>query len=174
MGAKPRPPVQFRKDGTVRIPLTKGYWATVDASDYHLVAGKPWHALVCGGGKRIYASRSTNPGHLLMHRLILGLTDLGTFADHVDGNGLNNCRRNLRACNENENARNVPKRRDGSSRFKGVSWRQDGRKWAAGIRVGGKRIHLGIFRLERQAARAYDAAALRLHGQFARLNFSSH
>jgi hypothetical protein len=101
-----------------------------------------------------------------MHHAVTGLR----FVDHIDGNGLNNQRANLRSATAVTNARNGKAHRDSASRYRGVSWfRRDG-LWRAQISTGRNR-HIGYFETERAAALAYDDAAADLFGEFARLNF---
>lgn len=153
------------------IPLTRGLLALVDDSDYPLLSTMKWHALNQKGF--FYAARSGVVGGketvIHMHRLLLGFP--AVEIDHRDGNTLNNQRGNLRKASKSRNQANRRKNRNGSSRYKGVSRYEYG--WLAGIRVNGKRHHLGTFANESDAARAYDAAARREFGQFARCNFYS-
>lgn len=90
------------------------------------------------------------------------------IVDHINGDTLDNRRCNLRVCTAEQNSRNV-KARAGTSRFKGVCLDVSG--WHAQIRQGCKTTHLGFFKTEEEAARAYDAAARSRHGDFASLNF---
>lgn len=93
----------------------------------------------------------------------------GREIDHIDGNGLNNKRSNLRFCTSSENKRNMKKTR-GTSKYKGVYLAKNGR-WVAQIRGTKIRKHLGTFNSEEEAAQAYDAAAKKEFSNFARLNF---
>lgn len=88
--------------------------------------------------------------------------------DHINGDGLDNTRNNLRAVTPAENLRNQRLRKDNTSGFKGVS-RHEGR-WRARVRVDGKYTHVGLFDSAEDAARAYDEAARNMHGIFARTN----
>lgn len=120
-----------------------------------------------------YAVRSVNPK--MMHRIILErkierplLKD--ELCDHIDGNRCNNSRSNLRVATHIENMWNKGVGSSTTSGYKGVNCLHIGRKWSAGITVNGKRIKLGMFTDIHEAARAYNEAALKYYGEFARLN----
>jgi len=102
-----------------------------------------------------------------MHAFILGIP----FADHANGNGLDNRRENLRPADATTNAWNRPRKSDNTSGYKGVSWDRKNGNWRAYITANGSRRHLGRFATAELAAAAYDVAAREIHGQFARLNF---
>lgn len=115
-------------------------------------------------------TRGGRPRVCYMHRMIL-LPEDGQQVDHVNGNKLDNRRCNLRLASKSENQANSAPRSETSSPFKGVS-RVSGREcWRAYICSAGSYIHLGHFASENDAARAYDDAARRLFGEFARTNF---
>jgi len=149
------------------IALTKGKFAIVAASDYEKLNQYKWTAMKAGTSW--YARRHSKGKCFLMHREIMQPPE-GMVVDHIDGNGLNNHPRNLRVCTPAENQRN---RRPvgGSSQYKGVSYDKEHGKWEAGIHINGKRIHIGLFDSEIEAARAYDRKAQELFGQYAYLNF---
>lgn len=104
-----------------------------------------------------------------MHRLIMG-AQKGQLVDHVDGNGLNNQRSNLRLCSRPQNSRNRRKHKPTSSFYMGVSWCKKLNMWVAQISTNNKKINLGRFLIEKEAAEAYNKAALKFHGEFARIN----
>jgi hypothetical protein len=162
-GAPPR-----RCDGDIRyIPLTKGKVAIVDAADYAWLSRWKWHAEESGPG-RFYASRATpGLGRIGMHRVIMN-PPKGMLVDHIDGNGLNNRRCNLRICTPQENAYNT-RPACNKPRFKGVT--PCGHLWWASVWHDGQEHELGLFDDEIQAALARDQKALELHGEFAYLNF---
>lgn len=149
----------------IEIPLTHGKVALVDSDAVHLVFGHKWWAVK--KGPRFYAVTDVKRKRVYMHRLLL-CTNLDV--DHINGDGLDNRRANLRAATRQENVSNMRKR-PGSSKFKGVCWDKRRDKWMAKIMVDYKTRFLGYFKDEIEAARAYDAAAVSNFGVFARLNF---
>lgn len=158
-----------------RIPLSKGYMALVDDEDFDDLARFTWNALTRKSDDLVYAtSRLGRVGvvPLYMHRYLLQVDGRSVYVDHINGDGLDNRRCNLRiATNSQNQANNRPQSRPMASRFKGVSWHGRDRLWRASIKVNQKVIGLGYFKVEEDAARAYDAAAVRYFGEFARPNF---
>jgi hypothetical protein len=150
----------IRGDDVAEVPVGTRF-ARVDAADFALVAEYKWNY----NGR--YAFAYGADGVVLMHKLILPSHSARLFVDHVDGDGLNNQRHNLRLASHAENMRNR-KATGGKSRFKGV-WLSKG-AWRAEIQLNGKKIRLGTFTKEADAARAYDRAAVEYHGDFARTN----
>jgi hypothetical protein len=155
-----------------KIPLTRGHFAKVDPEDYGWLAQFRWHYVRTG--RTFYAVRSCYHGgrgcKVWMHREIMG-TPRGMVCDHVNHNGQDNRRGNLRNCTAAENDLNRRHYRNGRSRYKGVWWCKGLQMWGAEIQAGGREEFLGYFVREVEAARAYDGAARRLHGAFACLNF---
>lgn len=148
-----------------RITLACGATALCDAEDYHWLARFSWRLhpsgyAVAGGENRL----------LQMHRLVMGLAPGSVLIDHINSDRLDNTKTNLRKCSHAENTRNRVKPSGTSSRFKGVY--RDSRRGYWRVRVSfEKRAHyVGVFQDEVEAARAYDAKALELHGEFARTN----
>lgn len=146
------------------IPLTKGYSALIDDADAGRVSRHKWCATVSQSG-HVYAVRSDGNRLQYLHRFIVGAGP-DAKVDHRDGDTLNCTRGNLRSATTVENNRN--RRPPVGHKFKGIR-RVNGR-WVARIGVDGKRLHLGRFDSAEQAALAYNEAAIRLHGRFARLN----
>ncbi len=106
-----------------------------------------------------------------LHVFLIGKTN-GMLIDHRDNDGLNNTRKNLRLATHSQNLQNAgPDSKRKTSRFKGVSWSKGMKKWLAQIMANRKHSILGYFASEEEAARAYDAAARRLHGEFAYANY---
>ncbi len=90
--------------------------------------------------------------------------------DHIDGDRTNNNYENLRFATHSENSRNMKKHADGSSIYKGVSYHKASNKWYAQMRINGKQTYLGYFEDEREAAEAYNTAAIEHFGNFAKIN----
>ncbi len=148
-----------------RIPLSRGQYAIVDADDYEWLSQYKWR--LCGTG---YAGRDEKGKYVFMHRQIMDAPE-GMLVDHIDGNRRNNCRANLRICTRSQNTRNQKKHAGATSQFKGVYLFKRTGKWVAALYFKGQRFWLGYFVDEAEAARAYDAKAVELFGEFARLNF---
>jgi len=158
------------------IPLTRGKVAIVDDDDFEELSRHRWHAVpgryTWYAMRRVtIASRPQKQRGIPMHRQVLGVTDSRIHVDHVDGNGLDNRRSNLRPATHSTNQRNAAKQRGRSSRYKGVCWSKKLGKWQASICLGTRQLHLGVFTDEKEAAEVYDSAALEYFGSFARLNF---
>ncbi len=151
-----------------RIPLTKGKFTIVDAHDYPFFARYNW--FVEGTQKNYYAVRKQNGKSIKMHRQITNAPD-HLVVDHIDHNGLNNQRQNLRLCTFAQNCRNIRSTSPKTSIYKGVHWHKAHKKWAAQITCNKKTHHLGYFKKQFDAAIAYDSAAKKHHGVFAALNF---
>ena len=149
-----------------QIPLTQGKFALVDDEDYEKLSQSKWNER--GTRTNVYARTQ---GGLSMHRLLMG--SQGDEIDHIDGNGLNNQKSNLRVCTRAENSRNRKLGKTNKSGYKGVSWKTENKKWQVAIMKDAKQIHLGYFFCLIKAAKAYDKAAKKLFGEFAKLNFPS-
>jgi hypothetical protein len=156
-----------------QIPLTQGKIALVDDEDYEWLSQWSWFASRSRGAiwyakrgvKRADGSWTTT----YMHIEITGIK--GT--DHVNRDGLNNQRSNIRAATGTQQIANTGRRSDNTSGFRGV-YRNNGRwgkPWFAKLVEGGHQVHLGFFNDSEDAGRAYDAAAIKHFGEFACLNF---
>lgn len=156
--------------GVVWIKLTQGKETCVDLKDWPKVAGHRWYAHK--HGRTFYARTNTytgsRHGNLKLHRVLLP----GSRVDHEDGNGLNNLLSNLRSATAQQNQGNARLRSDNSTGFKGVTYYERNGKFGAQIRVSGKNKFLGLFLLPEEAACAYDTAAKKYFGEFARINFA--
>jgi hypothetical protein len=148
------------------IPLTKGMVAIVDDEDYAELSKYKWH--YSGKYARRYASVNGKRIYVWMHRVIAGTPD-GMDTDHINGNKLDNRRANLRVCTRSQNMHNSATGiKNNTSKYKGVTY--NGGKWIASICVNFRKLYLGCFTDERDAATAYNEAAFRLMGDFAQLN----
>lgn len=161
----------------MEVALANGGVALIDDADYEAIRPYRWSAHRQSTG-HIYAvartARNNYVRHTIrMHRIILAPA-AGLFVDHINGDGLDNRRANLRLCTPSQNSQNQRLRREAAtSQFKGVSrtGKTDQRPWFAAVYVAGVRRFSGLFATEIEAALAYDDAARRLHGDFARVNF---
>jgi hypothetical protein len=144
------------------IQLTRGKEAVVSDKDYAYLNQWKWS---CSQGK--YAVRTIGRRSVRMHRVVASRMGLGrpSQVDHKDRDGLNNQRRNLRRATKKTNGQNRGPNKNNSTGLKGIH--QCGLRWRAQISVGGKRIHLGRFDTQIEAAAAYNVAAKKHHKQFA-------
>jgi hypothetical protein len=159
------PPFDESDPSVRRIPVGRGLFAIIDACDYAEISKYRWYAN--RRGHNVYAVCRKNGKTIYMHRMIMR-PRRDCVVDHIDGNGLNNRRSNLRVCTRRQNQANKGPR-GGSSRFVGVYRQRD--KWLAGLRCRGRYFHAGLFDDEVEAAKARDRKAYELHGEYAYLNF---
>jgi len=154
------------------IILTNGYYTQVDDEDYVELSKHKWSAH--GTHPHIYAVRvdTSNGGrvNLRMHRVITS-AQKGFVVDHKDHNGLNNTRDNLRVCKQGDNCKNVSVHKNATSKYLGVYFDKVHRKYRAQIQINRKKIYMGLFKVEIDAAKAYDIKAKELFGEFANVNF---
>jgi hypothetical protein len=166
----------------IRVQLSKGKEAQIDEIDEDLTklkwctnqfgreTSKVWYALRKGPEKD---GKQTS---ILMHRVILERIlgrklEKGEQCDHINHDGLDNRRNNIRLATKQENNRNQCIRNvEKTSKYKGVYWHADRNKWRAGIVINKTGKHLGYFIDEKEAAKAYNNAATELFGEFAKLN----
>jgi hypothetical protein len=156
-----------------QIYVGDNQYAIVDWEDWSLVSPYFWRLTTRNNYGCLYAQswdshKSKERKRIVMHRLIMPYAET---VDHINGNGLDNRRANLRQVTAQQNAFNQ-KARIGTSVFKGVSFDKQSGMWRSGIRVDGKRISLGRFSNEADAAKAYDAAARKHFGEYARCNYA--
>lgn len=157
-----------------RIKLDKEKFAIVDDDDYEALNVLSWR--VMKNRDKFYAVTKFNRDDLTrMHRFILGVkNDDDRQVDHIDRDGLNNTRLNLRLCDNSSNMANRGKcKNKKTSIYKGVSWSKMMNKWWARIQKNKVGIGIGFFDFEEDAALAYNEMALELHGEFAVLNIIS-
>lgn len=146
----------------------------LDEADLSAVLEHNWYAV--RKGNKIYActtlydkNRSSKRYKLYMHRYLKGAIK-GETVDHVNGDGMDNTRCNLRKCSKAENARNSELSASNTSGYKGVTWNKNAKKWLAQLKVDRRHVYIGVFTDILDAAKAYNTAALEHFGEFARLN----
>lgn len=160
----------LRVEGNVAyVTLTKGFEAIIDAADVALVDNGNWYALV--NRQTVYAARTVgrrvDKVGVLMHRVITSAPH-GMDVDHINGNGLDNRRSNLRLATRSENMRNSRQSSANTSGFKGVGWSKRDNNWRASITIDGRQHYIGAFSTPEIAHAAYMEVAERLFGEFAR------
>jgi|SRR6185312_12040017 len=156
------------------IQLTKGYKAIVDDEDFKFLNQWKWQYQHSGCG---YAGRGQREKGemktILMHRLIMQAPK-NKFVDHINRNGLDNRKSNLRLCKPyGGNNWNRSKSKNCSSKYRGISWNETKKGWMVAIMKNRRSYNIGFFKEEHHAAMAYDIAAKDLHGEFANLNFKT-
>jgi len=151
------------------ITTVNGDIVLIDVEDYKKLSKYKWYTVENQTGI-VYVVRYANHKTIAMHREIMS-PPKGKHVDHIDRNGLNNLRSNLRICTPSQNLCNAKKRRDNTSGFKGVSFYKRTGKWEVSIKKDYKTKHLGHYATAEEAAKVYDKAAKELHGQYAVLNF---
>jgi len=150
------------------ILLTQGQVALVDDEDFDKLSILKWYAHWSPKTKSYNALHGTwdrelkKRGAIKMHRTVLGVTDPNVFVDHINHDTLDNRKENLRIVNNRENMQNLKGKQCGkfTSRFPGVSWSTERKKWYAVIYKNGKSKNLGRFTSELEAALAYQNALL--------------
>jgi hypothetical protein len=172
MTTRPRPVYLCECGNHAWASATRGFVALVSPEDAPVLASRAW-------GWAPQATRHSRTGYIKtgkhgtrLHRLVLSIDDRKFEVDHINGHG-EDCRRtNLRLANRQLNARNSRSRIGGWSKYVGVTFEKTSKKWKATITLEvGKNTYLGYFESEEDAARAYDVAARKHFGEFARPNF---
>ncbi len=149
-----------------QIKLSQGKFALVDDGDYSFLSQWKWCAKE--GNNTFYAVRTDCiTGRIIrMHRVLLDVPN-GIYADHVDMNGLNNQRLNIRLCTKSQNNCNRGTQSNNTSGYKGVNWHKKSKLFQVNIAYKNKQIYLGCYKSKHEAAKAYNKKALELHGEFA-------
>lgn len=156
---------QFMSDSPLRkIQLTQEKFTLVDDEDYESLMQWKWYY------NNGYAVRKIKGKQTFMHRVV-SKTPRGMHTDHINGNTLDNRKKNLRSCKNSQNRMNQKKRvKPASSIYKGVTFHKAMNKWQSQIQIDGKSVYLGIYSTQGEAAIAYNIGAVKHHGEFARLN----
>lgn len=151
------------------------YFTLVDDEDYEWLSQWRWY----------YSNKNKYTGYAVrgvwnkelkrnkriwIHREILKPPE-GLYCDHINGNGLDNRKKNLRTCTSAENQKNRSMSENNTSGFKGVAWHKPSKKWLVSATFNGKRRHLGRYKSKMEAAKVYDEFAKKYHGEFAKFNF---
>ena len=157
-----------------KIPLTQGKFAIVDPEDYdRLMAMGKWHTSCNGYACRTYNYKNQHGlwsgKTIFLHSLVLDVPEKYVI-DHINGVKTDNRKSNLRVCTRAENGRNRGKQENNTSGYKGVSYKVKNKKFSSQIKVYNKQIYIGLFDTPIEAARAYNEAAIKYHGEFAKLN----
>ena len=157
--------------------MSRGKYAIVDPDDYELLARYRWHAV--RSRNTFYAARfgkrekGRRRKYYQMHREVMNIPNR-MMCDHINGNGLDNRKANLRPATRAQNGWNRGKSRvESRSKYKGPAWDKADKRWEVRISVNSRRIYVGRFKDEMKAVRAYDAAAIKYHGRFANVNFET-
>jgi len=139
----------------------------IDTKNINLIKNRKWCLT-----HHNYVASGTGKHKVYLHRLIIGHIPQGKEIDHIDGNPLNNLESNLRLVIHSQNMKNQKMRKNTSSKYKGVSWDKERKKWQAYIGSNNKKLNLGRFDSEKNAALAYDKASMKYFGNFGKPNFA--
>jgi hypothetical protein len=147
------------KYGIKNVLIDDEDWDKVKNYKWHIIYNKPMKKFYVKSGKR-----------LRLHRLIMDCPT-GLCVDHIFGDTLDNRKYNLRICTFTQNRKNTVKHKEtATSKYKGIYWNKRDKAWRCQIRTNNKQIFLGNFKNEIEGAIAYNQAAIKYHGEFARLN----
>lgn len=153
----------------------------ITKTGYKVLLDKHWfnyfkneHLFIHKGYPFISVAKTNNEGKIYtisieIHRIIMGKKE-GLVVDHINGDKLDNRLQNLRFVTIKENTYNRKKKRNCTSKYKGVFWNSKNRNWRSAISKEGKKLNIGSFKLEIEAAKAYNIKALEVFGEFAKLN----
>ena len=148
-----------------KIPLTKGKFALVDDEDYVNLTEISWQ-YASGYAQSIQRKKGGKQYAIMMHRKIMNCPS-GLVVDHINHDTLDNRKSNLRICTRSENLGNRFGKKNGTSKYKGVTWHKASKKWSVAF----NKKWIGAFSDEVEAARVYDKCAIEHYGRFAKLNF---
>lgn len=150
------------------IPLPSGHEVLVDDEDFPELIKYRWRIQHSGYAIRNAGQRPHRTSVLLHHHIMK--PPAGLYIDHRNGNKLDNRRSNLRLCTRSQNYANRGKQSNNTGPYKGAHYHRGHRRWEARIQAAGTQYYLGQYNTAAEAARAYNDAALRYHGEFAWLN----
>jgi len=162
-----------------KIPLTRNQFTLVDDEAFEWLSQYKWCVNACGYAVRTITIRGQDKARgikrkcqtVYIHRMIMDINNVSLHIDHINRNRLDNRQCNLRLANVSQNGANRKKQnKQASSKHKGVSWHKRQKKWIARIYLNKKCKHLGYFKDETDAAKAYNQKASQLFGEFAKLN----
>jgi len=152
------------------LKLSNGKVVLLDDEDYEVLKFYKWHDKGNGYAMRIGKCTKETPNvRHMMHREIMKAKK-GEYVDHINGNKMDNRRKNLRVATNQQNAFNQGPRSTNTSGYKGVTWSESRKKYVAQITHNYKRICLGYFDCKHKAAITYNNKAKELHGEFVKLN----
>lgn len=162
-----------------KIKLTQNKFTIVDDEDFDWLNQYKWYALKAPNtyyAVRNFTVLKNKRKKIYVHRLILEKNikrklEVWECIDHINDNGLDNRKLNLRICNNQQNQFNSRKQKNTTSKYKGVLWHNRDKKWMSYIYYNNKSKYLGYYSSEVEAAKIYDKTAKELFGEFARLNF---
>ena len=152
-----------------QLPLSRGLFALVDPDIFEAVSSWKWAAIPQSHTREKWRARGYPPGdsskRVYLHRVVLGITDPTIEIDHINGDTLDNRRENLRVLDRSSNQANRGPNRNNTTGFKGVT------KFRGGFLAQAPHWSAGPFPTAEEAAKAYDAKARELWGEYAYLNF---
>lgn len=151
------------------LKSTNNFDILVDDEDYEFLSRFKWNVVTTKDGNTYARTKPDRKTNITIHQLLMK-SGGNVYVDHIDHNGLNNQKINLRLCNNKQNQANSKKNKRLLSQYKGVSYSKSKKKWRAYISPDRKFIHLGYFDLEIDAMNAYNEAAIKHFGEFAFLN----
>ena len=147
-----------------KIKLSQNKYTIVDDEDYNFLNKYKWST---SKNKNVYYARKRhNNTKITMHRMIMN-QDKNKQIDHINGNGLDNRKCNLRICTQSQNLHNARISKRNTSGYKGISWYKKSKKWLVRISVNGKNKHIGYFIDINEAKNSYIKAAKKYHKEFA-------
>lgn len=154
---------------TIEVPLSPEGTTLIDADDFEKLRDYRFYRVGHKNFKYVSIRKKKTSGITMLHRHLLN-APAHLQVDHINGNSLDNRQANLRLCTRLDNCRNRAKRFDSTSPYKGVLWNKQNKNWRVRIRVNWKPIEVGSFKTAEEAARAYNEAAVKYYGEFARIN----